>query len=55
MMNHVSTALQVLLAAHGVSLAIVNLTPTPKDDNIHAKVYKVIEKLAGFITPLAKR
>jgi hypothetical protein len=55
MINHVQTAFQVLLAAHGVSLAIVNLTATPKDNEVHAKVYKVIEKLAGFISPLAKR
>ena len=38
-----------------LALAIVNLTPTPKDDEILAKVYRLIEILAGLIGPLAKR
>jgi len=41
-------------AVHFLALAIVNLTPTPKDDEIYGKVYKVIEKLAGIITRIAK-
>lgn len=41
-------------AIHLLALAVVNLTPTPKDDEIYAKVYKVIEKLAGIVTKIAK-
>ena len=41
-------------AIHLLALAIVNLTPTPKDDEIYGKVYKVIEKLAGIVTKIAK-
>jgi hypothetical protein len=43
-----------LLAAHGLALAIVNLTPTPKDNEILAKVYKGIEWAAGFFTKKSK-
>jgi hypothetical protein len=32
----------------------VNLTPTPKDDEILAKLYKPIEWLAGILTKKAK-
>jgi hypothetical protein len=32
----------------------VNLTPTPKDDEIIAKIYKVVEVLAGILTDRAK-
>ena len=43
-----------LLAMHGAAVAIVNLTPTPKDDEIAAKLYKPIEWLAGVLTKKAK-
>lgn len=46
--------LGVIAAAHALALAIVNLTPTPKDDEIVGKVYKVIEALAGVVTRKAK-
>lgn len=45
----------VLGAVHLLALAVVNLTPTPKDDEIYGKFYKVVEKLAGIVGPLAKR
>lgn len=45
----------VLVAVHGLALAIVNITPTPKDNEVVAKVYRAIEILAGLIGPLAKR
>ena len=51
-----------LLIAHGVAILIVNLTPTPKDDEALSnfqkavvKAYLAVEKLAGIITPLAKK
>lgn len=48
------TFLAVLAALHGLAVAIVNLTPTPKDDEILAKIYRVVEILAGIITDRAK-
>ena len=52
----------VALAAHGLAVAIVNLTPTPKDNEalgslsrMAVKTYRAIEILAGIVTPLAKR
>ena len=44
-----------LFAIHAAALAIVNLTPTPKDDAVVAKFYKVIEFVAGIATKTAKR
>jgi hypothetical protein len=55
MLTKLSDALRILMDAHLVALAIVNLTPTPKDNTAYGKVYKVIEALAGFVTPLAKQ
>lgn len=45
----------VLAAVHVLALAVVNVTPTPKDDEFYAKLYKVIEVLAGIVTKLAKK
>jgi hypothetical protein len=42
-------------ALHILALAIVNLTPTPKDDEIYGKFYKVIEMIAGIISKTAKK
>lgn len=44
----------VLFAIHAVALAIVNLTPTPKDDEVVAKYYRILEVLAGIVTKLSK-
>jgi len=44
-----------LFAVHAAALAIVNLTPTPKDDEVVAKFYKVIEFAAGILTKTAKK
>lgn len=50
------------LGVHGLAVAVVNLTPTPKDnealagfDKAWAKAYRAIELLAGIVTPLVKR
>lgn len=43
-----------LLALHGLAVAVVNLTPTPKDDEIVAKAYKFVELLAGVLTKKVK-
>ena len=46
--------LTVVLAAHAVALAIVNLTETPKDNEAVEFVYKIIEYVAGIVSPKAK-
>ena len=52
----------VAVGVHGAAVAIVNVTPTPKDNEtldkysrMFVKLYRAIELLAGIITPLAKR
>jgi len=40
--------LAVVFALHALAVAVVNLTPTPKDDAVVAKAYRVIEFLAGI-------
>jgi hypothetical protein len=47
--------LAITVAAHGPALAIVNLTPTPKDDETLAKVYRGVELVAGLVSPKAKQ
>jgi hypothetical protein len=54
-LEHFGKLLLILLSLHATALAICNLTPSPKDDEFVAKFYKLIECLAGIITPLAKR
>lgn len=46
---------EVATVAHVVAMAVVNLTPTPRDDEWLARVYRSVEILAGLVTPLAKR
>lgn len=46
--------LALLAALHALAVAIVNLTPTPKDDEVLAKVYRVVEVLAGLFTKRTK-
>lgn len=45
----------MLAALHMLALAIVNVTPTPKDDEFYGKVYKIIEIIAGIVTKMAKK
>jgi hypothetical protein len=49
-----ATILAGLVAAHGLALFIVNLTPTPKDNEIVMKLYRVVEYVAGIVSPKAK-
>jgi hypothetical protein len=46
--------LGVLASLHLAALGIINLTPTPKDNEAYEKFYKWIEKFAGVITSKAK-
>lgn len=52
--THLPEIVATLFAIHAAALAIVNLTPTPKDDAYVAKFYRVIEILAGIVTKLSK-
>lgn len=53
---------EIVLAVHGVAVLIVNLTPTPRDDEavgdagkMLRQAYRAIEILGGIVSPLAKR
>lgn len=46
--------LAALFAVHAAAVAIVNLTPTPKDNDVVAKYYRFIEILAGIISKMSK-
>jgi hypothetical protein len=61
-MDHLADYIALAVAIHGVALAVVNLTPTPKDNEaldsyarVVVKAYRVIEILAGIISPRVKR
>lgn len=45
----------ILAALHVLALAIVNVTPSKKDDELYNKLYKIIELFAGIITKTAKK
>ena len=62
MASSITKYIAVAVAVHGAAVAIVNLTPTPKDNEalgkyskMVVKLYRAIEILAGVITPLVKR
>lgn len=42
-------AITVVASAHALAVAIVNLTETPKDNELVAKAYRYIEFLAGIV------
>lgn len=61
-MEHLADYIALAVAIHGVALAVVNLTPTPKDNEaldsyarVVVKAYRAIEILAGIISPRVKR
>jgi len=61
-MDRIAEYIAVAVAVHSAALAIVNLTPTPKDNEylgkysrIAVKLYRAIEILAGVVSPLVKR
>lgn len=61
-MDRFAQYIALVIALHGLALVIVNLTPTPKDDEaldaaqrVVVKLYRVVEILAGIVGPLAKR
>lgn len=53
--------IEAITMAHALAMVVVNLTPTPKDDQamgrlnvVLCKLYRALEILAGIIGPLAK-
>jgi len=54
MQNH-TNLFSALFAVHAAAVVIVNMTPTPKDDEIVGKAYKVLEMAAGIFTKIAKK
>ena len=62
MNDRIAEYIAVVIAVHGAAVAIVNLTPTPKDNEtlgrysrMAVKLYRAIEILAGVVSPLVKR
>lgn len=61
-MDRISDYVALAVAIHGVALVIVNMTPTPKDNQalsnyrrLAIKLYRAVEILAGVVSPLVKR
>lgn len=55
-MKNISDYIALAIAVHGVALVVVNLTPTPKDNEalgaasrLAVKLYRVVEILAGIV------
>jgi hypothetical protein len=53
-MSHLNQYLEVALAIHAACSAICALTPTPKDDALARKAYRLIE-IAGLVIGRAKQ
>lgn len=53
--DNADAVLAAVLAVHAAAVLIANLTPTPKDNEALARVYRWIEVAAGIITRRAKR
>lgn len=53
--GNLTEIIAALGAAHGLALAVVNLTPTPADNEALAKVYRVVEVAAGILSSKAKQ
>ena len=61
-MDRIAEYAALAVAIHGLALVIVNLTPTPKDNEalsnaarIAVRIYRVIEIIAGVVSPRVKR
>jgi hypothetical protein len=53
-MEHLNQYLEIALAIHAAASAIVALTPTPADDKLVGKFYKLIE-IAALVIGKAKQ
>ena len=54
-MDHINKYIEVALAIHAAASAICALTPTPKDDAVLGKLYKIIETLALVVGKAKQR
>ncbi len=54
-MDHLNKYIEAALAIHAAASVICALTPTPKDDKILGKVYKVIETIALVVGKAKQR
>lgn len=54
LIQHSGEIAGVILAVMAAAQAIVNLTPTPKDDEIFGVIYKWVERIAGIWSDTAK-
>jgi hypothetical protein len=61
-MDQFADYVTLAVAIHGLALVVVNLTPTPKDNErlgnvarVVVKVYRAVEILAGIVSRKAKR
>ena len=52
--NHWTDIVGIAGALHLLALAVVNVTPSKKDDEIYNRFYKVVEIFAGLVTKTAK-
>jgi len=52
---YLSEALQLIMAGHALALAIVNMTESPKDNDMLKKVYGYVEIVAGLVGSKAKK
>lgn len=55
MLAHPDLIYQSVVALHILAIAVVNLTPTPRDNAILAKFYPIVEAVAGLYTTTAKQ
>jgi len=46
---------KILLHIHIIALLIINVTRVPKTSAFAVKTYRLLEMIAGLLTPLAKR
>jgi hypothetical protein len=53
-MTHLNQYLEIALAIHAAASMIVALTPTPHDDKVVKKLYKLIE-IAALVIGRAKQ
>lgn len=52
--SNLTTILGFFLSIHGLALVVVNATPTPLDNNVYGKFYRVVEFLAGILSVKVK-
>lgn len=54
LIHNIEVIITFLFTIKVVAVAIVNLTPTPEDNKWLGHFYRVLEIVAGIITPAAK-